>query len=457
MQIKLALKIASILLLSLLLWVPLAMIGDLVAERQQLRNNVVTSIARESVGGQRLSGPVLRVPYKKRWQEVTTEEVDGRTVTKRRDRSSDGTAFLLPAALNIGGELAVEERKRGIYKATLYDTMLSLAGRFELPASFGLPAAEPGTFFDFGDAELVLGVSDPRGIVGRPTLSWNGVFAELAPGADAPGITSGITAKLGRLPSADTPQIIEFAAKLPLKGLQRIDFAPTGQESVVKITSKWPHPSFFGRYLPRYEAGEEGFSAEWRTSYFSTNINQLYAECSHRNCGVFDGIAHGVELFRPVDIYQQLERSTKYGFLFIGLTFLVFFLFEVLKRLPVHPVQYGLVGFALATFFLLLLSLAEHIAFGLAYAVASLASIALIAVYLSSVLRSLVRGAVLGAMLSGLYAMLYVLLQSEDQALLFGSVGIFAVLATVMLATRRVDWYALREAAPPSPPQETPA
>jgi inner membrane protein len=252
------------------------------------------------------------------------------------------------------------------------------------------------------------------------------------------------------------PESVAFEAKLPLKGLQRIDFVPTGRESVVVLKSTWPHPSFYGRYLPRHETGENGFSAEWRTSYFATNLNQLYAQCG-RACAAFDAVAHGVELFRPVDVYQQLERSTKYGFLFIGLTFLVFFLFEVLRRLPIHPVQYGLVGFALATFFLLLLSLAEHIAFGLAYAVASLASIALIAVYVSSVLRSLVRGAVLGAMLTGLYAMLYLLLQSEDQALLFGSVGIFAVLATVMLATRHVDWYALSEPAPPSRPEEASA
>jgi inner membrane protein len=447
MQIRLALKIASILLLSLILWVPLAMISDLVAERQQLRQQVVASIASESVGGQRVSGPALVIPYKKRWVEVTTEEVDGRTTSKRRDRVGEGRVHLLPAQLRIGGDLSVEERKRGLYKATLYDTTLALSGRFELPANFGAAASEAGAVFEFGEAELVIGVSDPRGITGAPTLSWGDTIAELVPGAEAPGIAGGITAKLGQLPVPSVPETVAFEAKLPLRGLQRIDFVPTGKESVVALTSTWPHPSFYGRYLPRHDTGESGFSAEWRTSYFSTNLNQIYAQCG-RACAPFDGVAHGVALFRPVDIYQQLERSTKYGFLFIGLTFLVFFLFEVLKRLPVHPVQYGLVGFALATFFLLLLSLAEHIAFGLAYAVASLASIALIAVYLSSVLRSLVRGAAIGAMLGGLYAMLYLLLQSEEQALLFGSIGVFAVLAAVMLATRRVDWYGLREPAP---------
>jgi inner membrane protein len=173
-----------------------------------------------------------------------------------------------------------------------------------------------------------------------------------------------------------------------------------------------------------------------------------------RQCEAFNQHSLAVSFIQPVDLYQTVERSVKYGFLFIGLTFAAFFLFEVLKRLAIHPIQYALTGVALAVFFLLLISLSEHLGFAPAYAIAAGSCVALIGYYVGYVLRNRRGGMVFGLALAALYALLYVVLRLEDHALLMGSLLVFACVAAAMIATRRVDWYAL-PANPPGP--EAPA
>jgi inner membrane protein len=452
MRLKTAAKIGIIIVLSLLMFIPLGMIQGLIGERQALRDGVIREIARESVDMQQVTGPIIIVPYKQRVVDLVTEEKDGKTTTTRRERTLDGRLALMPERLRIDGALVPEERHRGIYKAILYDATLAVDGRFVIPRHFGIDPAQVGDY-DFGPAMLVFGISDPRGISGGLTLDWDGTAIEFAPGADAPGLRGGVSVALGRLDQAGGSY--EFRFPVQLKGLSRIDFVPTGKDSVVGLKAPWPHPSFYGRYLPQREIDEHGFTAQWRTSLLSTNVKQVYDRClATRECEL-SRLAHGVALYQPVDIYQQLERSAKYGFLFVGLTFIAFFLHEMLKRLPIHPVQYALVGAALAVFYLLLTSLSERIGFTLAYAAASSACVALIGFYVCHVLRSVMRGAAFTALLAGLYGMLFVLVRAEDNALLMGSIALFAMLAIVMIGTRKVNWYEveglpqLRPGAPP--------
>jgi inner membrane protein len=189
---------------------------------------------------------------------------------------------------------------------------------------------------------------------------------------------------------------------------------------------------------------ETGFSARWQTSYFSTNFSEYFYSCVRSNeCDQYQQRQFGVSLIDPVNQYVKSDRAIKYALLFIALTFASFFLFEVLKRLQVHPVQYGLVGIALAFFYLLLLSLAEHIGFALAYVLSSVACVLLIGFYVSHVLQSIWRGIGFTAGLSFLYALLYGLLSAEDYALLMGSLLLFVLLGVFMMLTRKVDWYAL--------------
>jgi inner membrane protein len=149
----------------------------------------------------------------------------------------------------------------------------------------------------------------------------------------------------------------------------------------------------------------------------------------------------GIQLAEPVNIYSQADRATKYGLLFVLLTFVGFFIFETIKQLPIHPIQYLLVGLGLAIFFLLLVSLSEHIAFWIAYLIASAACIGLLSFYLAQVLRSVRRALGFGTMLTLLYGTLYGLLISEDNALLLGSLMLFVILAIIMIVTRKIDWY----------------
>ena len=174
---------------------------------------------------------------------------------------------------------------------------------------------------------------------------------------------------------------------------------------------------------------------------FATGIDDAMAP------GVLQA-ALGVRFVQPVDVYQQSERAVKYGILFVFLTFVAFFLFEVLLRMAVHPIQYVLCGAALALFFLLLVSLSEHLPFAAAYLVSSAACVGLIAFYVGHVLRSARLGLLFGGLVGVLYGFLYVILRSEDYALLLGALLLFVALAIVMIVTRRVDWYRLSEESP---------
>jgi inner membrane protein len=446
MQKVLLWKIVLIGLVALLLQIPVEMIRGLVAERKQARDGVIAEIARGSSEAQKIVGPVLYVPWTRRSVESTTiTDESGRSRTAGKERIERGQIALLPDMLAVDGRIELQEKHRSLYTAHLYTLHATLRGTFTLPLGFGISGG-PGTL-EWGRALLVLGIQDTRGIRDRVQIDWDGAQPALHPGGvDAAGVPNGIHADLGMLAADKAPATHGFKIAFSLRGTERLDIVPVGATTTVALTSTWPHPSFTGRILP--DAGttlsRDGFAANWRTSHFSTNLAQLHQRCvqSHQ-CESFNDHSLGVSFIQPVDLYQTVERSVKYGFLFIGLTFAAFFLFEVLKRLAIHPVQYALVGIALAIFFLLLISLSEHLGFSAAYAIAAGSCVALIGYYVGHVLNSTRRGAIFALALSALYGLLYVLLRMEDHALLMGSLLVFACVASAMIATRRVDWYAL--------------
>jgi inner membrane protein len=207
--------------------------------------------------------------------------------------------------------------------------------------------------------------------------------------------------------------------------------------------SNWPHPSFYGAFLPAERTiTADGFDARWQVLELNRSYAQAFSE-EEVNEASLDQSAFGVGLYQTVDVYQRSERAVKYAILFIALTFLTFFAWEQITRNPLHPLQYLMIGLALSIFYLLLIALSEHIAFGVAYLAAAVALVALIGVYVAGALRSSLRGGVAGAAMSGVYALLYALVLSEDYALLLGAIVLFVALAAVMLVTRRIDWYRL--------------
>jgi inner membrane protein len=431
-------KLGAIALLILLLLIPLSMIGGLVGERQYQRAAVLQDIARSSSYRQQLTGPILVLPYTKVWQQWKTHAKTGERYLQEQQRS--GRLYFLPERFVLNGSVATEERARGIYKALLYRSDNQVSGAFKLPVRLGL-GDELG-LYRFDRPFLSVGISDIRGIGNDLQLRFNGATLGFAPGSGDERFGAGVHAPLPALDSQGG-QLLEFAFDLKLQGTEQLSITPVGRDSRVELSSDWPHPSFVGEYLPSSrEVSAKGFKAQWQTSFFATNLEEALHDCVHKaSCDGLVARHFGVSFVDPVDQYLKTERAIKYALLFIGLTFAVFFLFEVLKRMAVHPVQYALVGLALALFYLLLLSLSEHLSFAMAYAIAAAACVALIGFYVSHVLHSWRRGAAFGVLLAALYGLLFVLLSAEDYALLMGSLLVFGVLAGVMLLTRKLDWY----------------
>lgn len=438
MNRNLSFKLGAIALLIILLMIPLLLISGLIGERQQLRDGVLEDIARSSSTQQQLRGPVLVVDYRK---TVRTWKTDQKTKKRYQEVGEEqGRMFFLPEQFELDGKVQTELRARGIYEARLFHADNHISGQFVVPEQYGIK--EDFADYKFDQPFLAVGISDIRGIENALQLQLNGQVLDFAPGTFVSWLDEGVHVTLPPLDLRKASRL-DFAFDLRLQGTGQLAVLPVGKTSKVLLTANWPHPSFIGNYLPvRREVTEKGFSAIWQTSFFSTNLEHAMQRCAFGSqCQGFNSRSFGVSFIDPVDQYLKSDRAIKYALLFIGLTFAGFFLFEVLKSLAVHPIQYGLVGVALAFFYLLLLSLSEHLGFELAYGVSATACVGLIGFYVSHVLRSWRNGAMFAGALAALYGLLYGLLSAEDYALLMGSLLLFGLLGVFMVLTRKLDWY----------------
>lgn len=289
------------------------------------------------------------LPYIKTTHEWKTNEKIGERYSEKRQRR--GRLYFLPERFVLEGQVGTELRARGIYEARLYRSDSQVSGQFRLPARLGL--GDDLGFYRFEKPFLSVGISDIRGISNDLQLRLNGQTLSFAPGSGDDNFGAGVHAPLPAL-DAQGGQTLDFAFDLKLQGTEQLSVVPVGRDSRVKLSSDWPHPSFVGEYLPsRREISDKGFSAEWQTSFFATNLEEALRDCvgAERCQGLF-GRNFGVSFVDPVDQYLKTDRAIKYALLFIALTFATFFLFEVLKRLAVHPMQYALVGLLLALGFM---------------------------------------------------------------------------------------------------------
>ncbi len=436
-------KFLAIGVLILLLLIPLAMIGNSIDERRAYSEQVVQDIARSSAYSQTLVGPILVIPYRKKERYWTLNDAKEKVF---QERVVEDQLYFLPDRFRLQGVLKGESRQLGIYSARLYHADTTLDGHFSLPVNFGI--TENLADYTFDTPFVAVGISDIRGIKNSLQLVLNQQTYEFEPGSQLKILGDGVHARLPQqLFSAlyNQPQTIPFSFKLMLQGTEQFHVAPVGKETHIELQSDWQHPRFLGDFLPvERSISDTGFNARWQTSYFSTNFSEYFMACTGSDqCEPFLQRRLGVSLLEPINLYVKSDRAIKYALLFIALTFASFFLFEILKRLQVHPVQYALVGLALAFFYLLLLALSEHIAFVVAYAISAFACVLLIGFYVSHVLQSMRRGIGFSAGLGFLYLLLYGLLSAEDYALLMGALLLFAVLGLFMLLTRKVDWYSV--------------
>ena len=327
----------------------------------------------------------------------------------------------------------------------LYQLGGSIKGNFKLPPNFNVAPKHEGGKIMFESAYLSLGITDTRGIYGKPELLWNKTPYKFVQGGRAKAFGNGIHAPVGMI-NSEAEQMIPFEFTLNLRGTERFNFTPIADNNKVALQSSWQHPQYNGSFLPdprTQTSTPGGFSADWAVSSLSSS-NQSQLAVAMQNSSNNQALESlGVGFIEPINVYSLSDRATKYGLLFIGLTFAGFFIFELMKQLRIHPAQYTMVGLAMAMFYLLLISLAEQIGFGKAYLAASTVCVGLLGYYLSYVLKSKANGLVFASLLTALYGALYGILQSEDNALLMGSLMVFGLLALVMVITRKVDWYQL--------------
>lgn len=407
----------------LFLLIPAALVSSLVSERMERRNQVIYDIDATWGQLQTLNGPILALPFNRSFKNpngtITTSVIH---------------AYLLPKTLNITGNIDPDFRYRGIFKTVVYTTSLEVQGQINSASIRELGIDEQDILWD--KAKIFVGIPDMRGLKDMVAFKWNSETSLFGPGVDDSNIAlSGLNTKVRVSPN----KTYDFSFTLNLKGSAGLYFTPLGETTNVSLRSSWKDPAFKGAFLPETrDVNNNGFEAAWKVLYLNRNFPQQW---TNEKSVEFSASAFGVDLLIPVDHYSNTSRSIKYAVLFIFLTFLIFFFIEHLNKKRLHPIQYLLVGSALIVFYLLLLSLSEFMPFGLAYAIGSLAVVALIAWYTHGSLKDgKITRLITGFELS-LYVFLYFLLQLQDYALLVGSLGLFAILAGIMYITRKFNWY----------------
>lgn len=421
-------------LLAIAMLIPLFMVENVVRERNHYYHSVLNDIAGGWGGLQTLIGPVLVVPYVEHITSVdTVTDKNGETKTITRDVFKDKTQILLPEELTIEATLDEQHRQRGIYDSLVYTASVDMHGFFNLAA---LPKESRKYNIRWNKAWVAIGLSDTKAINSTSPLRWNTSSAKFEPGTRLTKlIPQGIHASLKSI--RNDKQRPEFRIQMSFNGSTGFRFAPVGENTLTKVTSGWPHPSFQGHVLPSDKTIEaDGFSAEWRIPHLARNYPQswLMEEESYQLASLITG----VNLFTPVSLYDKVIRAAKYGILFIGLTFLTFLIFELTVRQRMHVIQYAVIGIALSLFYLILVSLSEHIRFFMAYIDASVVTVGIISLYTAAVLKDWKRAIIIFVLLSALYAVLYFILQMEDYALLAGTGVMLFVVIMLMLATRNI-------------------
>ncbi len=425
-------KLMAIGFLLLALQIPIALVRDLLGERETTRAQAVEEISRSWGGAQEIAGPFLVVPYRFIRAEIGP---DG----KPRTITHETHATFLPRSLDAVAALRTQTLYRGIFEAPVYRAGLTMSGTFDRPDFSTWNINKQDVLWE--RAEMAFEIVDVRAIENEAALEWNGRSIPFEPGLGLRGSgRSGVRVPLGSL-EGDS---FEFRTELTLNGSRSLKLAPLGRRTTVQASADWPDPSFQGAWLPVSRTVEAGaFEASWDVPYLGRNFPHSWRG-GESHAKEIQGALFGFDLLTPTDGYRRTERSLKYQALFLGLTFLTIWLFEALSGARVHIIQYGLIGAALCLFYLLELSLSEHLGFGPAYLLAAAAVVALVSLYGSGALPTAAQARTVTATIAGLYGYLYVLIQLQDYALLAGSLGLLAILAVVMFATRRVNWYAPR-------------
>lgn len=419
-------KIIVVAVLTLLMLIPVSMIRSLIEEREKSQQDVQDEISSKWGGSQKVTGPILVLPYES-------------GSSNKNQENTISYAYFLPDDYKVEGTINAEERARTLYKTLVYQSKLHISGEFKFPDYEKLNIKDEQVRWE--DAFFLIDIPYLQGIKNKIVLNVNGEPLNVSPSVKNNDITdSGLSIKMP-IDRANATGF-KFDFDLNLNGSKGLYLVPVGKENRINLKSDWKTVSFGGIFLPNDRTiDNNGFDAKWDIFDYNRNYIQMWVGSNES----LQSSTLGMEFKFPVDQYQMSMRSVKYAIMFIALTFVIFFLIELLSQKRIHPVQYLLVSIGLVLFYSLLLALSEHISFSLSYLCSAIATIALITTYSSSIFRDKKQTLLMGGFLTTLYIYLYVVLQLEDLALLFGSVGLFIVLAIVMYVSRKVNWYKPKE------------
>ena len=421
------LKTILIFILLAILTIPQNMVNSLIWERQSNKSTAQYEVSQKWGDQQTIIGPIVSVPYVEFYREDTSKSFQ--KVIK--------FAHFLPEELSIKSELFPEKRHRSIYEIIVYTSKMHFEGYFDRfnVASLGVP--KENILWNY--ASLSVGINDLRGIEEQVEMNWNNQKILFNPGMESNDVIgNGVSSKVPIKAYTDTTsKRYSFSFDLILKGSDNLNFVPVGKVTNVNMVSAWPSPKFDGAFLPDTNTvSANGFTANWKLLHVNRNFPQYWLGSMSLYQASF-----GVNLLLQIDNYKQSDRAVKYSFILISLTFAMFFFIEMLNKRKIHPFHYILVGLGLCLFFTLLISISEHLAFSYAYIIAMMMTVGLIYWYTNSILNDPKLSKMVAAVLGLLYLFVFVIVQLEDYALLVGSFGLFAALATIMHFSRKIDWY----------------
>ncbi len=426
-------KMIMVGILTLVLLIPLNLVQNLIQERSNRKNEVIEK--ETQTWGEKIlfMGPMLKVPVK---TYTETEVYDEQTKTKSIQKQEELTyAYFFPENLKHTTQIEkVDKLKRSIYKPIVFKANLQTIGNFNSLDLKKLDCKPEDILWD--KTSIIVKTTDLKSIKSDLKIKLNQSQLALEANADTDEYFDVLeTETFSYQPEIDNP----FQLDIQYNGSNSIEFIPIGKTTTTSIDANWNSPSFTGTFASNDSTKEitsKNFHADWKIIHVNRPFSQQYLG-SIPNLNKY---SYGVKLIEPVDEYQQNERSSKYGFLVIGLTFLVFFLIQTISKVSIHIFQYTMIGLALIMFYTLLISITEHSSFTLAYAIAAASVIVMLLFYSISVLKSTKYAIFISLSLTTLYSFIYVIIQLEDYALLVGSIGLFLILGAVMYFSRKIDW-----------------
>ncbi|TCK66850.1 inner membrane protein [Winogradskyella wandonensis] len=427
--------------LVIILLIPLSYINSLIRERSYRQSDVVREINGKWGNNVLVYGPMLKIPYKTYTETKTYNETTKTYLTETKTFIKH--AYIFPEKLDADVNVNSKTLNRGNFESAVFTTKMDFSGHF-IPTDLSSKDIKEEDIL-WEKATVIIKTSNLKGIKSEMVLKLNDASYSFQTNFNSDN--SNKQSNLDVLESGfiNAKQLSDtnddaFSISMAFNGSEQIDIIPIGKTTTMSMSSNWADPSFVGNYLPNDETKKitkDGFKADWKV----LQINRAFSQQHLNSIPNLNRFAFGTKFMVMVDEYQKSERSAKYGFLVIGLTFLIFFLIQTMSKIHIHPFQYLMIGLALTMFYTLLVSISEHSNFLKAYLVAGVSVVALITFYSKSILKSFKFSSFIGISLVALYAFIYVIIQLENYALLVGSVGLFLILATVMFVSRKIDWH----------------